>query len=114
MNRGVVPTVVVCGGGAAGVELSFAFKKRWSAKFGQEIDVSIITHSDDVLKGDSQAVREEVRRKLDEKNIKIFFNGKVDKITATSVHLEDGRVIPCTVSIWATGAEPHTVVSESE
>lgn len=53
MKRGVVPTVVVCGGGAAGVELSFAFKKRWSAKFGQEIDVSIITHSDDVLKGDS-------------------------------------------------------------
>ena len=29
----IVPTVVVCGAGAAGVELSFAFKKRWSDLF---------------------------------------------------------------------------------
>lgn len=34
LSRSVVPRVVVCGGGAAGVELSFAFKKRWSVAFG--------------------------------------------------------------------------------
>jgi selenide, water dikinase len=33
-DKGVVPTVVICGGGAAGTELSFAFKKRWSEFFG--------------------------------------------------------------------------------
>lgn len=31
---GVIPTVVVVGGGAAGTELSFAFKARWSKFFG--------------------------------------------------------------------------------
>ena len=33
-ERGIVPVVAVCGGGAAGTELSFAFKKRWSDYFG--------------------------------------------------------------------------------
>ena len=33
-EKGIIPTVVVCGGGAAGTELSFAFKKRWSEFFG--------------------------------------------------------------------------------
>ena len=32
--KGVVPVVAVCGGGAAGTELSFAFKVRWSKYFG--------------------------------------------------------------------------------
>jgi len=31
---GIIPEVVVCGSGAAGTEMSFAFKKRWSAFFG--------------------------------------------------------------------------------
>lgn len=29
----IIPKVVVCGAGAAGVELSFAFKKRWTDLF---------------------------------------------------------------------------------
>ena len=33
-EKNVIPNVVVCGGGAAGTELSFAFKKRWSEYFG--------------------------------------------------------------------------------
>lgn len=34
ISRKIIPKVAVCGGGAAGVELSFAFKKRWSDAFG--------------------------------------------------------------------------------
>ena len=30
---GVIPDVVVCGGGAAGTELAFGFKARWSKLF---------------------------------------------------------------------------------
>lgn len=32
-KKGIVPTVVICGSGAAGTELSFAFKARWSKFF---------------------------------------------------------------------------------
>ena len=33
-TAGVIPSVVVCGAGAAGTEMSFAFKRRWSDYFG--------------------------------------------------------------------------------
>jgi len=41
-EKGIIPKVVVCGGGAAGTELSFAFKKRWSEFFGQDIKVTLL------------------------------------------------------------------------
>lgn len=106
IQSGVIPRVVVCGGGAAGVELAFAFKKRWSAAFSREIEVTIISDQPDILYSESDAVREEVNRKFREKNIHKEVNGRVEKITATHVHLVDGRTFECNVPIWATGAEP--------
>jgi NADH dehydrogenase FAD-containing subunit len=33
-KNGLIPEVIICGAGAAGTELSFGFKKRWSEVFG--------------------------------------------------------------------------------
>ncbi len=52
----IVPRVAVCGAGAAGIELAFAFKSRWSNLFKQEIKVSLISSEDDILKTESPAV----------------------------------------------------------
>lgn len=51
-------------------------------------------------------MRDEVSRKLDEKNIKLETKGRVANITSSHVNLEDGRSFSCDVPIWATGAEP--------
>lgn len=51
LAHNIIPTVAVCGGGAAGVELAFGYKARWSKLFGQEINVSVITNKDKVLHG---------------------------------------------------------------
>lgn len=32
-EKGITPTVVICGAGAAGTELAFGFKHRWSKLF---------------------------------------------------------------------------------
>jgi selenide, water dikinase len=106
LSNNIIPKVVVCGGGAAGVELSFAFKNRWSKAFGTEIDVTLLSDQSDVLFYESEAVRELVKTKFNEKNIKMVNGSRVKKITADKVILEDGRELECTVPIWATGAEP--------
>ena len=49
LQSGVVPTVVVCGAGAAGTELAFAFKARWGKLFNAEIEVTLICAGDKVL-----------------------------------------------------------------
>lgn len=51
LAKKVIPEVVVIGQGAAGTELAFGYKRRWSDLFGQEIKVSIVSHSDHVLVG---------------------------------------------------------------
>ena len=53
----IIPRIAVCGAGAAGVELSFGFKSRWSKLFGQEIDVTLISQDETVLKNDCDAVK---------------------------------------------------------
>ena len=37
LREEILPKVAVCGAGLAGVELSLAYKKRWSDLFGREI-----------------------------------------------------------------------------
>ena len=34
LKNGVIPEVIVCGSGAAGTELAFGYKARWSKLFG--------------------------------------------------------------------------------
>jgi NADH dehydrogenase FAD-containing subunit len=74
-EAGIVPKVVVCGAGAAGVELAFGFKSRWSQVFGEEIHVTLVSADDVVLKFDNEAVRANVMKKLAEKNIHIVTEG---------------------------------------
>jgi NADH dehydrogenase FAD-containing subunit len=49
LQNKIVPKVVICGAGAAGIELAFSFKRRWSNLFGTPISVTIICSGSDVL-----------------------------------------------------------------
>jgi NADH dehydrogenase FAD-containing subunit len=51
LATGEQPVVVVCGAGAAGTELSFAFKQRWSKLFQKDIKLSLVSSSNSVLPG---------------------------------------------------------------
>ena len=53
-EKGIVPVVVICGAGAAGSELSFAFKKRWSQFFGQDIKVTLVASKDTPVHTENQ------------------------------------------------------------
>lgn len=54
-EKKIVPTVIVCGAGAAGVELSFAFKERWSKLFEKEIKVTLLGAKDVPMYGSDQS-----------------------------------------------------------
>lgn len=75
--------------------------------------MTLVSDQADVLFYDCEAVREEIKRKLKEKRIKMENNGRVAEITKDHVILKDGRKLECTVPIWATGAEPQVVNRES-
>lgn len=103
---GIVPKVVVCGDGAAGTELAFGFKARWEELFGQEIDVTLVGSSERPVPEQHASVRNQIIRKLKEKNIKHIGNVHITEVMGDGVILDDGTKIMCDVPIWATGAQP--------
>lgn len=96
--------MVVCGAGAAGVELAFAFKHRWAKVFGEEIAVSIVASGGSILTGADPCAIEMTTRKLEEHKIPVHYNNTVAAIDETGVHLKSGLHLACTVPVWATGA----------
>ena len=107
LERGVVPKVAVIGSGAAGVELAFAFKTRWSKLFNQEIEVTLYCSGDKVLPTEGDAVRKLVMKAYERKNIKVVNNVHVSEVMVDGFKTTDGRDFACDVPIWATGAEAH-------
>ncbi len=119
LDKGVIPTLVVCGAGCAGIELSMSFKHRWMKVFKQEdisldINVEIVTDQDKVLPNERDAVRSEIERKLKEKNITVHTGQKVREITEEGVVLEDGTLVKGNSVVWSTGAEPQKVTANSD
>lgn len=106
--------MVVCGAGAAGTELSFGFKARWSKVFGQEIKVTLVGVSDRPVPEQSDSAKTQIERKLKELNIEYVGGVHVTEILPNGVVLSDGRTLNCDVPVWATGAEPQGVSAVSD
>jgi selenide,water dikinase len=102
---GIVPEVVICGAGAAGVELAFAFKARWTQFFGQEVKVTVLGARDRPLHTEPAVTIEMIESLFKKYNIKFEQNCRVKEVTKDSVVLEDGREFKQDAAIWATGAE---------
>ena len=113
-EAGIVPSVIICGAGAAGTELAFAFKARWAKFFGEEIKVTLVGTSDKPVPEQVEVTRAQIIRKLAEKNITFVGNKYVKEITPGGVTFTDGSTMEATVPIWATGADPQGVTAESD
>lgn len=106
LASGVIPDVVVCGAGAAGTELAFGFKSRWSKLFNQDIKVRIVSNKDHILKGTHKSTIEQAYRRLAENNIQVVHNEEIHSIEKDGVVMKSGNKLLCNVPIWATGADP--------
>ena len=63
------PVLAVCGAGAAGIELAFAFKKRWSKLFANDIKTALICSESDIMLNESKAARDMTKAKLKQHGI---------------------------------------------
>ncbi len=60
------------------------------------------------------AVIEIVTRRLAESGITVIKNKFVSEIDASGVTMKDGTHVPCTVPVWATGADAQPVTGLSD
>lgn len=95
LESGVIPDIAVCGAGAAGVELAFGFKRRWTDLFKQDIKVKILSASEEIMPTVHPSLRKQIQRRLIEQGIETIPNARVKSVQKDGVTLVDGRVIAC-------------------
>ncbi len=89
--------VVVCGGGATGIETAAQV-----ASVYPQIKVSLVTHGSLALSW-GKSVADAIQRRLVSLGVEIVEQSKVSAVRAHSVVLDQGRELECSLCIWTAG-----------
>jgi selenide,water dikinase len=107
------PAMVIIGGGAAGIELSLSVTSRWK-KAHPDMACTLLDAGTELLPQESDTARREIRQILTDHGVTVQHECKVQEITETAVILNNGKHIPFTHCIWATGAGAQPLVKHLE
>ena len=112
-------TVLVAGGGFAGVETIAAVNDfvRDALKFYPRLNERrirmVLVHSGDVILPELGAeLGAYAQHKLGERGVEIITNAKVAAVDASGVTLGNGRRIPSRLVVWTAGTSPHPLLSD--
>lgn len=106
------PQVVVLGGGAAGIELSFGFFHRFKKRFGN-CHVTLVDRSETPLLERGSWTSSLVQKTMAEKGIARRLGVDAQKVEAGKLHLSDGGVLPFDLLVWAGGGAPPKLAGAS-
>jgi NADH:ubiquinone reductase (H+-translocating) len=111
-------TVVVAGGGFAGVETIGAANDfvRDALQFyprlrNRSIRMVLIHAGAEILPELGARLGRYARRKLTDRGIEILANARVTSVSPDGVHLADGRSIASRFVVWTAGTSPHPLLS---
>jgi NADH dehydrogenase len=112
-------TVVVAGGGFAGVETLAAVNDfvREAARFYQRLDPGrirmVLIHSGpEILPELGKQLGAYAQRILGERGLEIITNARVTAVTHDQVTLDDGRQIASRLLVWTAGTSPHPLIAQ--
>jgi NADH dehydrogenase len=108
-------TFVVVGGGPTGVETAGALAELFAMVFRKdypELDVSrarivLVEVQDHLLGPFSPRSRKHALDTLRSRGVDVLLGTGVAEVTAESVRLEDGQVLPCQTLVWAAGVKAN-------
>jgi len=117
--EGTAASVVVVGGGAAGIELAMSMRGRWNPLLGDNLKITLLDAGEGLLPQETPANRQALQTVLKDRDIKVLHNCHVEQITESHVVLEgdtnknDGASsIPYTHCLWAAGAASHSLADK--
>ncbi|QDU88255.1 NADH dehydrogenase [Pirellulimonas nuda] len=108
---GATPRCVIVGGGVAGVEVALCLDARLRGRGPAAPRLAIVTASDQIAEGLSEASRRTLRKVLAGRSIKVVTGLRVAGVDPSGVRDQHGRAEPADVIIWATGAAPPPILS---
>ncbi len=110
-------TMVVAGGGFAGVETLAAVNDfvRDAARFYPRIDQTrirmVLIHSGPVILPElGEHLGSYAQTKLQARGVEIVTNTRLTAVTSEAVELSDGQRINCQLVVWTAGTSPHPLL----
>jgi NADH dehydrogenase len=111
-------TIVVAGGGFAGVETLAALNDfvRASARFYPQIDARrirmVLVHAGPTILPElGPELGAYAQEKLLARGLEILTNARVASVSSDAVVLDDGRRIPARLVVWTAGTSPHPLLA---
>ena len=105
-------TVCVVGGGAAGVEIALAVRRR-ADDAARPADVTLVERSSQLLGERGAHVAGEVADLLAARRVQVRTAATLTRVTEHDVVLDTGEVVPARLTIWLAGAAPTAVTAAS-
>lgn len=99
-------SIVMAGGGAAGVEVLLAIQHRLRSVGFEGARHAVVTDGGDVLPGHSRRTRRLFRRVLEERGIQLYLNHRIVEATREGLVTAAGEHVRADLMVWATGAAP--------
>lgn len=96
---------VICGGGLTGVQVAGEIA-RLVGRHGGDLDVRLVEALDELLPGESAALRRRVARSLRSAGVVVDTGHPVVEVGQDHVELDGGERIDADVAVWAGGVEP--------
>jgi NADH dehydrogenase len=111
-------TVVVAGGGFAGVETVGALHDFvhealpfYPRLRNRRIRMVLVHAGPEILPELGDALGSYARRKLTERGLEVVTGARVVEVAPDGVHLADGRFFPSKLVVWTAGTSPHPLLA---
>jgi NADH dehydrogenase len=103
--------VVICGGGATGVELAGATRELFTKVISRDFPIAevrqarvvLVEATDRLLGAFSDLSSDRALRTLRRRGVEVLLGTGVSRVDYDGVHLADGRVVPSRIVVWAAG-----------
>jgi selenide, water dikinase len=104
--------IVVAGGGAAGVEITFCLRQLMRRR-GTEARLRLVDGGSHILPGFRERTVEIVEREFARREIELLTSRRISGCTNTTIEFTDGSSTSCDVLLWCVGAAPPTLLSHT-
>ncbi len=102
---GSLHSIVVVGGGAAGLELALAMQYRLAQEArARPVEFTVVSAAPCLVPDHNATTRAVLTRWLEARGIAVHLNAAVERVEAAAVVLAGGKTIKSDATIWAAGA----------
>lgn len=105
--------VVVVGGGAGGVEVAFALRRRMNGA-GANGTVTLVESRPRIMDDASAGVQAVVDERLRAQQVGVVLGGAVSAVDDDCVRLASGATLPASVVVWTAGSAPPALLSAGD